>query len=179
VSLAHEFVAEMLGVQRTQVTAPARKSSGQVRNLVATLDGAVTLQNSAREKSAGTSGSRRDDNFTPRLRHRHAKIAVGSCRSEMTLDVEDTMGRGEDKTPSSLGNNRRSVPCPSPRGITIAATRARAAPSWRNLVLVGSLYVRNYSYQTEANMGFGRGILLWILGVPIPIIILLALFWHN
>jgi hypothetical protein len=29
---------------------------------------------------------------------------------------------------------------------------------------------------TEANMG--RGILLWLLGVPIPIIILLALFWH-
>jgi hypothetical protein len=24
----------------------------------------------------------------------------------------------------------------------------------------------------------GRGILLWLLGVPIPIIILLALFWH-
>jgi hypothetical protein len=24
----------------------------------------------------------------------------------------------------------------------------------------------------------GRGILLWMLGVPIPIIILLALFWH-
>src|SRR3979411_1211689 len=31
----------------------------------------------------------------------------------MALDVEDTMGRGEDKAPSSLGNNRRSVPCPS------------------------------------------------------------------
>ena len=28
----------------------------------------------------------------------------------------------------------------------------------------------------EANMG--RGILLWLLGVPIPVIILLALFWH-
>jgi hypothetical protein len=27
--------------------------------------------------------------------------------------------------------------------------------------------------------GLGRGMLLWILGVPIPIIILLALFWHN
>jgi len=24
----------------------------------------------------------------------------------------------------------------------------------------------------------GRAILLWLLGVPIPIIILLALFWH-
>ena len=28
----------------------------------------------------------------------------------------------------------------------------------------------------ETNMG--RGILLWLLGVPIPIIILLALLWH-
>ena len=28
-------------------------------------------------------------------------------------------------------------------------------------------------------MGFGRGILLWLLGIPIPVIILLALFWHH
>jgi len=28
-------------------------------------------------------------------------------------------------------------------------------------------------------MGFGRGLLFWLLGVPIPIIILLALFWHH
>jgi len=28
-------------------------------------------------------------------------------------------------------------------------------------------------------MGFGRGVLFWLLGVPIPIIILLALFWHH
>jgi len=27
-------------------------------------------------------------------------------------------------------------------------------------------------------MGFGRGILLWMLGIPLPIIILLALFWR-
>jgi hypothetical protein len=31
----------------------------------------------------------------------------------------------------------------------------------------------------EATMGFGRGILLWLLGVPIPLIILIALFWHH
>jgi len=24
----------------------------------------------------------------------------------------------------------------------------------------------------------GRGILLWLLGIPLPIIILLAIFWH-
>jgi hypothetical protein len=31
----------------------------------------------------------------------------------------------------------------------------------------------------EAIMGFGRGVLLWLIGVPLPIVILLALFWHN
>ena len=31
----------------------------------------------------------------------------------------------------------------------------------------------------EGHMGFGRGALLWLLGVPLPIIILLALFWHH
>jgi len=30
----------------------------------------------------------------------------------------------------------------------------------------------------EAIMGFGRGALLWLLGVPLPIVILLALFWR-
>jgi hypothetical protein len=30
----------------------------------------------------------------------------------------------------------------------------------------------------EENMGFGRGLLLWILGIPLPIILLLALFWR-
>jgi hypothetical protein len=33
--------------------------------------------------------------------------------------------------------------------------------------------------QEEPVMGFGRGLLLWLLGIPLPIIILLALFWHN
>ena len=33
--------------------------------------------------------------------------------------------------------------------------------------------------QRRRVMGFGRGVLLWLLGVPIPVIILLALFWHH
>jgi hypothetical protein len=32
--------------------------------------------------------------------------------------------------------------------------------------------------ELEEIMGFGRGILLWLLGIPLPIIILLALFWR-
>jgi hypothetical protein len=30
----------------------------------------------------------------------------------------------------------------------------------------------------ETSMTFGKGILLWLIGIPIPIIILLALFWR-
>jgi hypothetical protein len=32
--------------------------------------------------------------------------------------------------------------------------------------------------QAPGGLTMGRGILLWLLGVPIPIIILLALIWH-
>jgi hypothetical protein len=36
-----------------------------------------------------------------------------------------------------------------------------------------------YRGDEEEAMGFGRGALLWLLGVPLPIILLLALFWHH
>jgi len=28
-------------------------------------------------------------------------------------------------------------------------------------------------------MTFGKGVLLWLIGIPLPVILLLALFWHN
>jgi hypothetical protein len=28
-------------------------------------------------------------------------------------------------------------------------------------------------------LGVGRGLLLWLLGIPLPIILLIALFWHQ
>jgi hypothetical protein len=31
----------------------------------------------------------------------------------------------------------------------------------------------------EVVMGFGKGALLWLIGIPLPIIILLALFMHH
>jgi hypothetical protein len=39
--------------------------------------------------------------------------------------------------------------------------------------------IPNWRNQTRREvMGFGRGFLLWILGIPLPIILLLALFWR-
>jgi hypothetical protein len=32
--------------------------------------------------------------------------------------------------------------------------------------------------QEELAMTFGRGALLWLLGIPLPILLLLALFWR-
>lgn len=30
----------------------------------------------------------------------------------------------------------------------------------------------------KEDLTMGRGILLWLLGIPIPVIILILLFWH-
>jgi len=30
----------------------------------------------------------------------------------------------------------------------------------------------------EEEVAMGKGILLWLLGIPIPIIILILIFWH-
>ena len=46
----------------------------------------------------------------------------------------------------------------------------------------GTLYRRRpfFGIATPSLEGtvMGRGILLWLLGVPIPVIILILLFWH-
>jgi hypothetical protein len=33
--------------------------------------------------------------------------------------------------------------------------------------------------ERRSRMGLGRGVLLWLIGVPIPIILLVALLWHH
>jgi hypothetical protein len=35
-----------------------------------------------------------------------------------------------------------------------------------------------YNWCKESVMGVGKGALLWLIGVPLPIIILLVLFWR-
>jgi hypothetical protein len=37
---------------------------------------------------------------------------------------------------------------------------------------------RSYSFHSKEEVTIMRSILLYMLGVPIPIIILIALFWH-
>jgi len=45
------------------------------------------------------------------------------------------------------------------------------------VALTATLTLRSKPHQAmEVDMG--RGILLWLLGVPIPIIIILVLLWH-
>jgi hypothetical protein len=38
--------------------------------------------------------------------------------------------------------------------------------------------IRRFCLHVEEEVAMGRGILLWLLGIPIPIIILILIFWH-
>lgn len=59
-------------------------------------------------------------------------------------------------------------------------SRTERAPSWSSGSGTVWLAARHFVLTRRRwTMGFGRGALLWLLGVPLPIIILLALFWHH
>jgi hypothetical protein len=53
---------------------------------------------------------------------------------------------------------------------------SRIATRW-NLQNPSALFVQ-FKFK-EADMGFGRGALLWLIGIPLPIILILALFMHH
>jgi hypothetical protein len=40
-------------------------------------------------------------------------------------------------------------------------------------------YIFDQTKTQEDVMGFDRGLLLWLIGIPLPIIILLAIFMHH
>jgi hypothetical protein len=55
----------------------------------------------------------------------------------------------------------------------------RSPKNWLKLEPKYRKCVSSSKIEEEVIMGFGRGALLWLLGVPLPIILLLALFWHH
>ena len=52
-------------------------------------------------------------------------------------------------------------------------------PANSNTELMDHCGVDHAAQTMEAIMGFGRGALLWLIGIPLPIILLLALFMHH
>jgi hypothetical protein len=56
----------------------------------------------------------------------------------------------------------------------VRPSRPRSA-QLRNFSHIGAL---NLHKPTEEAMSFGKGALLWLIGIPLPIILLLALFWR-
>jgi hypothetical protein len=59
----------------------------------------------------------------------------------------------------------------------ILRDRLATIATGRNLQNPSALFVQ-FKFK-EADMGFGRGALLWLIGIPLPIILLLALFMHH
>ena len=60
---------------------------------------------------------------------------------------------------------------------TIVKHEAESRSPSRNLVK--TMRLCGYGSTQENNMGFGKGALLWLIGIPLPIIIILALFMHH
>jgi hypothetical protein len=66
-------------------------------------------------------------------------------------------------------------------GRRVGLTRRSDGPGFpRSLTVVRRNELRRFTLSTPTirELTMGRGILLWLLGVPIPVIILLALIWH-
>jgi hypothetical protein len=60
----------------------------------------------------------------------------------------------------------------------LRSSSGRSADGARNLSDGRASYESGIQF-VEAEMGLGKGALLWLLGIPLPIIIILALLWHN
>jgi hypothetical protein len=95
------------------------------------------------------------------------KIVVAGL--EMALPIEMLVDLSVEH---ALGGTKHSI--------SVSTTGSRPertqAYSFRNNLVAREL---SGDQKQEVVMGFGRGALLWLLGVPIPVIILIALFWHH
>jgi hypothetical protein len=48
--------------------------------------------------------------------------------------------------------------------------------SFPHLFVVQKLNIQTIQ---EALMDWGKGLILWLIGIPIPVILLIAMFWHH
>lgn len=74
----------------------------------------------------------------------------------------------------ALRHHFRLRPAPLPSDVHARRNQARGCPGGNQI------HRRQLSFRAvgRKESSMGRGILLWLLGVPIPIIILILLFWH-
>jgi len=112
----------------------------------------------------------------------------------VAADGDDATGRRPNATPVArrvaveLGVSLHGLSGTGPAGrVTVEDVKAAAAssgpapapqPAYAATIVGGATLAPDESLNTEVPMGMGRGILLWLLGIPLPIIILLALFWR-
>ena len=97
--------------------------------------------------------------------------------------VEEMPESAHSERPSLLGSGQFVLRETRSRSKNYGSVRSWRVPifspqrTWRGMMSSVATYLR--LLPREAAVGFGRGALLWLLGVPLPIIILLALFMHH
>jgi hypothetical protein len=93
--------------------------------------------------------------------HQAAKFRIHSLGLRTITETWEDLERCINRTPVCNSSKRTSLTTPG-RG----THPARIGFDFRQAVM-------------EATMGFGRGALLWLIGIPLPIILLLAIFMHH
>jgi hypothetical protein len=58
-------------------------------------------------------------------------------------------------------------------------TAAASSAGWNYRARLALICHNRITNPRRIVMGFGRGALLWLLGIPLPLILLLALFMHH
>ena len=103
-----------------------------------------------------------------------AREALRPFRFQAVVDgafAGGVRGCAANSTPREIGAASAGT-----RGSNIKGSKEPLFPSAINVRTRRSLGWRLFYRDEEDNMGFGKGALLWMLGIPLPIILLLALF---
>jgi hypothetical protein len=100
-----------------------------------------------------------DRDYSPQVRH------GGTQRGAATLIDNDAMGNAAEHDPPPFYEYQR------PKRFHYSKMFPKLGKQlWVNCIT---------QLMMEAVMGFGKGALLWMIGIPLPIILLLAFFMHH
>jgi hypothetical protein len=117
-------------------------------------------------------------NRSARIASRAAILVLGSLEiaaqnRERRASQAKIIGAGRDIRIVGLAVN-----CALPERLSEATARSRGELTRRGTLGRPIRYFGDAEIDRRNNMTWGKGALLWLIGVPLPIIILLALFWR-
>ena len=118
----------------------------------------------------------------PEIRGRRSRVRVEASQPSIPKGLRQISFDFSSPLPRNLGTRPRNGGADERfhcSGAYLADARSCVFFLNRNPAPPHSLTCRRQQHLKEDTMGLGRGALLWLLGIPLPIVLLLILFWHH